>query len=140
MRMQDTAANCGPASLSNALQAIGIDKSQAECEVLCKTTATEGTSPRQLIAGAKLAGRHGAGYVKNTKSFAALIELDHYLRAGRPVILCVDDGSHWVAAIGKLGERYLVADPADNELVVSYDTADLAKRWVDGKTYYGVLL
>lgn len=140
MRMQDTAANCGPASLSNALAALGIVKTQQECERLCKTTAQDGTSQKQLAAGARLAGRYGSGVVKHTKQFSALVELEHYLRMGRPMILCVDSGEHWVAAIGMLGHRFLVADPADNELVLSYDGSELARRWVDGKTYMGVLV
>lgn len=140
MRMQDTAANCGPASLSNALAAMGITKSQKECELLCRTTAQDGTNPKQLVTGARLAAMHGSGVFKNVKQALALIELEHYLRLGRAAVLCVDSGDHWVAAVGMLGRRFLIADPADNELVLSYDGAELARRWVDGKTYMGVLV
>jgi hypothetical protein len=44
-----------------------------------------------------------------------------------------------VAVIGFLGERYLVADSGDSELVLSYTAENLAARWND-TTYEGVLL
>lgn len=140
MRMQDTAANCGPASLSNALKAYGMDRSQAECEAACGTTATDGTSHKQLIKGAKSFGCD-TSLVKATSWEFAWLQLDHYLREqGRPVLLCVDNASHWVTAIGKLGHRVLIADPADNELVLSLQANQLKARWVNGKTFYGIAI
>ncbi len=139
--MQDTAANCGPAGMSNALAALGIARSQAECEALAKTTAAEGTSPAKLLRGLKSLEGVRPVVLKETRQDVALLRLDKALRYGRPVILLVDDGQHWVAAIGQLGERYLVADGADNELVLSLDMAALAARWIeDERTYYGVIL
>ena len=137
MRMQDTAANCGPASLSNALKARGIERTQAECETACGTTATDGTSVKALIRGIKSFG-HYPSEIKAKKWEDAWLRLDHYLRNGHPVLLCVDGDSHWVAAIGKLGPQYLIADPADNELVLSLSPEALKTRWAHNKSFYGV--
>jgi ABC-type bacteriocin/lantibiotic exporter with double-glycine peptidase domain len=139
MRMQDTAANCGPASVSNALQALGIIRSQAECEVLCKTSGTDGTSTRNIIRAVQSLGCRGLP-IKEKRQVVAWLMLMRWLRAGAPIILCVDDSSHWVAAIGTLGDRVLVADPADNELVLSYDTEKLMDRWSATSGFYGVIL
>lgn len=138
MRMQDTAANCGPAALSNALDAMGIKRSQDECAALCKTTATEGTSPKKLLAAITAVGRKGI-VIKERRTSVALAFLEGALSRGRSVVLCVDNDSHWVAAVGLLGDRVLVADSADNDLVLSYDLAGLAKRWGEGR-YYGIAL
>jgi ABC-type bacteriocin/lantibiotic exporter with double-glycine peptidase domain len=140
MRLQDSQANCGAASLSNALAALGISHSQAECAELCKTTATEGTPPKRLLSGAKQLGRQPQ-VVSEKRGAVAMLYLDAHLRAGRPAVLCVDNDEHWVAAVGLLGERILVADPADNELVLSYSRAGLVARWGSkAGRYYGIVL
>jgi ABC-type bacteriocin/lantibiotic exporter with double-glycine peptidase domain len=139
MRLQDTQANCGPASLSNALQAVGVIRSQGECEQLCKTTGVAGTTSKNIIAAVKAVGRNPLVIDEKRAETAALF-LDHWLRSGRPAVLCVDDWTHWVAAIGVLGDRVLVADPADNELVIVLSRARLVERWGCKNRYYGVVL
>lgn len=111
---------------------------QDECAALCKTNATDGTPPKALVSGAKQLGRQPIVISEKRGVIAALL-LTHYLERGRPAVLCVDSGEHWVAAVGVLGDRVLVADPADNELVLSYTTAGLVARWGEGR-YYGVVL
>lgn len=140
MRLQDAQHNCGPAALSNALAALGLLHSQTECSELCKTNATDGTSPKGLISAARQLGRQPHA-LSEKRGVVAMLYLDAHLRAGRPAVLCVDNDEHWVAAIGLLGERILVADPADNELVLSYTRAGLLARWCS-KTgrHYGVVL
>ena len=140
MRMQDTAANCGPASVSNALQAVGVVRSQQECEALCKTSGTDGTSSRNLVKAVQAAGRSGL-VVKEKRPAVAMLMLRFWLQQGKPVILCVDDATHCVAAVGTLGpDRILVADPADNELVVTCDSAEMVEWWASTGGYYGVVV
>lgn len=139
MRLQDTQANCGPASLSNALAAMGVTRTQAECEQLCKTSGTEGTSIRGLQTGMKALGYKPE--VLNERRFdVALAFLRDALREGSAAVLCVDKAEHWVAAIGLIGENVLVADPADNELVLSLAPDALKARWGSGNRHYGVIL
>jgi ABC-type bacteriocin/lantibiotic exporter with double-glycine peptidase domain len=137
--MQDTAANCGPASVANALEALGIKRTQTECETLCKTSGTDGTSARNIIKAVQSLGCKGA-VVKEKRAAVAMLMMGHWLTQGRPMIICVDEASHWVAVVGKLGERILVADPADNELVVSCDSAEMVDWWTATSGYYGVVL
>lgn len=68
--------------------------------------------------------------------------LRRFLHKGFPVIMCVDNDEHWVCAIGVLGSRFLVADPADAELVLSYDPEKLTTRWKNKtkKPYYGIVV
>lgn len=137
--MQDTAANCGPASLSNALAAVGVVRTQQECEGLCRTTAIKGTDLRSLQAGIKAVGR--TPRVLSERRFdVAYSFLCDALRGEEAAVLCVDKGDHWVAAIGLLGERVLIADSADNELVLSLAPDMLKARWLSTARYYGVIL
>lgn len=55
------------------------------------------------------------------------------------MILLVDANSHWVAAVGRLGDRILVADSADNDLVLSYSAEQLVDRWA-GPAFFGIVL
>lgn len=144
MRLQDSQANCGPASLYNGLMALGIPSTQADCAAACGTTATDGTPPKGIIKGAKSFGRQPL-VINERRGTVATLWLLHFLGQGRPVLLCVDKSDHWVTAIAVLGDRILVADPADNELVLSLTKPALATRW--GETavpskhhYYGIVL
>lgn len=137
--MQDTAANCGPASLSNALQAVGVIRSQAECETLCRTSGTDGTSIKGLQSGIKAVGRYPVA-LNERRYDVARLRLRDALVWGQAAVLCVDQNEHWVAAVGLIGHRILIADPADNELVLSLAIDELKARWGHGNRYYGVIL
>lgn len=137
--MQDSQANCGPFALRNALQAIGIDRSADELEKACGTTATKGTSVRGVFKAATKIEGCSPAVLRERRIDVAMLKLEYAVRRGRPVLLTVDSGSHWIAVVGKLGERFLVADSADAELVLSYDGAQLEERWRDS-SYDGVLL
>lgn len=137
--MQDTAANCGPASLSNALAAVGITRTQQECETLCRTNGTDGTSIKGFQAALKTMG-YGWHPINERRWDVARMLLTDCLRNGTAAVLCVDQNNHWVAAVGLIGQRILIADPADNELVVSMAPDALKARWGSGNRYYGVMV
>src|SRR5690349_23329730 len=118
MRMQDSQANCGPSALRNALAALGISRSGDELEKLCQTDATQGTPVANVVRAARTIEGLEPRRIQETRADVALLQLLEALRAGRPVLLCVDNDSHYVAAVGTLGNRVLVADSADSELVL----------------------
>ena len=81
-------------------------------------------------------------WLREVRTDVAILRLVASLRAGRPIIMCVDKYEHWVSAVGLLGERVIVIDPADAELALSYSVGDLAKRW-EGESkpaYLGLML
>lgn len=137
--MQDSQANCGPFALKNALSAIGIERSAEELEKACGTTATNGTPTKNVLRAAQKIEGCAPVVIREKRSDVALLKLEHAVNDGRPVLLVVDSGEHWVAAVGKLGDRYLVADSANTELVISMTAAELEARWKD-TGYEGVLL
>lgn len=137
--MQDSQANCGPFALKNALEALGIKRSAEELEKACGTSATNGTPTKGILkAASKIEGCNPV-VLRESKSDVALLKLEHALRRGRPVVICVEQGAHWVSVVGVLGERFLVADAADSELVISLGVAELEAKWRANK-YEGVIL
>lgn len=144
MRLQTSQANCGPAALSNALSAIGIERSIKECEVLCSVSAAEGTSAAKLVRALSKIDGVSPFRIDERRIDVASLLLRAALDDGRPAILLVDQWDHWVAAIGLLGSgRVLVADSADSDLVLSYTWAQLVKRWgcVEARRpFWGVVL
>lgn len=128
MRLQDSQANCGPVAMRNALAAIGTERSTEECEKLCKTDATNGTRAVNL-ARAIQSVLGCATVISERQPDVALLRLEKMLRGGHATVLLVDAWDHYVAAVGMLGERFLIADSADNELVISLDPGKLLERW-----------
>lgn len=117
------------------MAAVGLTRSQHECEVLCGTTGTDGTSPKRLVAAIRAVGRDPV-VINERRAEVALLMLLSCLDQGRPGVLCVEDATHWVAAVGTLGPRVLIADPADNELVLSLTRTDLAAKWEHGGRFW----
>ena len=140
MRMQNSQATCGPTALQNALFALGIRRSQEELEVACKTTATMGTSTAKLLkAVGQIEGCVPVRFNERRRD-VALLKLRCAVMDGRPVILSWQTGTHWVAAVGMLGPRFLVADAAEAELVLSFTVDELAALWDDDGKYEGVII
>ncbi len=139
VRYQSRKSSCGPASLSNALEALGIERTEDELGTLSKQDAT-GTSSINLRKAAEAVGVETLNVtIQNIES--ARWCLDSHLTSGHPGILVVDNDEHWVACIGKLGDTFIVADPADNDLLAFYSREELIVRWqnVHGK-YTGFFL
>lgn len=143
MRLQSSQANCGAAAVLNAACALGrTNVSLEECERVCKTSASEGTSIRNLISGAKTTGLSLACEIKEAKEYVALLLLAHWVTVGGAVCVTVDEDSHWATVIGRVGARYLVADSADSELVLSLSSKELLERWDSGigrTRFYGAV-
>lgn len=141
MRYQSLKAGCGPTALANGLELLGIKRNEIELSTVAGTTP-KGTDASGIVGAAKAAGRFPSTI--NTKdSDFALYALHYYLCNGRPVIICVDKWDHWVVAAGILGERILVIDSANNELVLVYPPEKLTERWEKpgkGGGYYGIVL
>lgn len=144
MRFQSNRSSCGPAALHNALAALGIARSEEELIALTKQTP-DGTSARQLLSALRTINTPDSGLkalpTRWRSGDDAVVGLWWNIKEhGRPTILCVDELEHWVCAIGVLGQRFLVADSADNRLVISYKPQELLARWGAEDNYYGIIV
>lgn len=146
MKFQSRKSSCGPAALANALEAVGIKRSEEELAALCKQTATGGTAGKALRSA--LSNMEGVinAEIHEARSDVAILRLLQSLYDGRPVICCVDTWEHWAVAAGVLGfgKRIVCIDSGDNDLVVMR-TVDEFLDWWRGpegatKLYWGVIV
>lgn len=144
MRLQARKSSCGPASLANALEALGLSRTEEELISLCGQTP-DGTTEKGLRkAIAALGGLNKE--ISESRPEVATLYLLQALYEGRPVILCVETWGHWAVAAGTLGfgKRVVCIDSGDNDLV-RMRTLDEVVDWWRGpdaakKPFYGVIV
>ncbi len=133
MRYQSRKFTCGPATVANVVTLLSHTVQEDDaCE-----TSTDGTSERQIKAGLH---KHGLKHEvhKGRDSLESVQWVDTCVNLGSPTILCVDNWSHWIAVVGKLGGEYLVIDPAHPDLLLKWTPATLKTIWGYNKRYYGI--
>jgi hypothetical protein len=73
-----------------------------------------------------------------------LKSLLRHLRLKGPAVLSVDDGDHWIAALGYLPRpgKFVIVDPADRKVVFSRwgERTLLSRAWDHDDDYLAVLL
>lgn len=106
---QTTGWACGPFALKHALLAYGVVTSEDELAAVAGTSEEEGTDEVGL---ARAARGHGCDLlvVRREQAAAARLELSRWLRQDTPVLLCVDEWDHWVAAVAEEGDEIVVLD------------------------------
>lgn len=147
MRFQSHANSCGPSSVANALKSLGITITEEQVENAIAKTQRK-SDPKDIGGSNEMQIKRAlnelkCGYVefKLADYEAAWRMLRCYIDDGNPALLAVDLDTHWVAGVGTIGQQILLADGADNELVVSMSKDALQKRWGhvgDVTTYYGM--
>lgn len=142
---QSSIASCGPCAASNGLKALGLNVSEAE--IMRWMDRVRGAAdPGVAGAGPDLIARALAEskYKLRVRKIHtqdrdyAILSLRGAASEGAVAICHVDvdegpdpdeAGGHWVAVVGILGRRFLVADGANRELVLSYDEDQFLARW-----------
>lgn len=141
---QDKSTTCGPTSLSMATQMLYSYTSESKCATACKT-GNHGTSPANLIAGAKSLGYTLTPINRNYKTVKASID------KGKPVIAHIETGGatkpgclgyvnnygHYILIYGASNDKYNVADPTKGIRLCTPGQIDHA---TNGRTlgYYSV--
>jgi ABC-type bacteriocin/lantibiotic exporter with double-glycine peptidase domain len=111
MHLQSGLSNCGAAALANALMSIGWAGLTTESVGELAGTTTDGTGAAGLKRAAKKLGASVDRIATRETQFAADALLGA-LSDGRSAVLLVDRGEHWIAAIGRLGQRIILVDSA----------------------------
>lgn len=133
---------CGPAAVANALECLGIHEDQEKIAVLCHVTKKLGT-PEEEILRALLAFRVKVDILDKPAQRVSMAWLRKHLRTLGPAVLCVDNHSHWVTAIGVVADRILLFDPSAGKGLQLHTRKTLLARWRlapthGGPTYYGI--
>lgn len=144
MRYQSTPYNCGPASVQNALEIHRFRVAQA-------VLATEGGTTEELGTDEEGIKRMVLSQGFEPDEFSTDLSLTAWgwvwnsLLMGRPVVLCVEQWSHWVCVVGACGKNVLVADPARHEWnkkrngIRVMPRSTLLREWEAGKRVRGSL-
>ena len=129
---------CGPASIQNALRALGCRVGQERIAKIAGSTKEDGTDEVGIQQAIKSLGYNHNELCTDVWN-QAKSWLDDAVVAGNPVLLCVESWQHWVCVIGALGGRpemrYIIVDPARYEHnksengVHSWSWKTLAKNW-----------
>jgi ABC-type bacteriocin/lantibiotic exporter with double-glycine peptidase domain len=131
VKFQSRDETCGPAALQNACRALGLRIGQERVARLCGTSC-DGTDEAGILTGIDALGL-GREELRSRDVREARAWLHEQLRAGRPVLLCVDEWQHWVALVGLLGGnsgwRTVLVDSAVN----AYNRAENGVHLVDAR-------
>jgi len=110
MKYQQLPYSCGPASIVNALRCLGVRKAEKTIRKTSNTNPKNGTSEEDMIKvltdlGFRISKHEQGKFDKAWKW------LHSRLKDGNPVIISVRNWQHYVAAIGIIGEKIIIADP-----------------------------
>lgn len=138
MKRQAKSYWCGVASIANALEVLGIKRSQREIARLCAVTEDDGTDETEMKRALLANGVHVDELHQRTRPIALYWAEEHITHHG-PVVICVDSDEHWCTIIGRCMDRFVLFDPARNHGIEVHSWVSLAKRWVnDEGVYYGL--
>ena len=150
MKLQERLFSCGPAAMRAALYVLGHKKiSEATLRRRAGTTP-EGTNEIGLMRAIRSYNHKPKEYQSSART-SSWAWVRNCLKKGKPVLLCIEQWEHWVAAVGLIGGDVLVFDPDSSSgrrkrysgLEV-YNEMELAKRWVyidedtEEHIYYGI--
>lgn len=119
---------CGPFALKHALVMLGILADEDEIAEVAGTRWWSGTDELQL---AKAARRFNCDLLLTRRYDAesARKELISYLRRGIPVLLCVQQWSHWVTAVKVERGKFILLDSKERAVLTILSWRDLKKEW-----------
>lgn len=115
MRLQQDSYSCGVLAIVNAMLCYGRKISERRIKAHSRTTFQGGTDEKGMLAALEALGSKGSKVLESKIRAIVFEELDAHLAAGDPAILCVDEYSHWIAVIGKLGDKYVVFDSLNSK-------------------------
>ena len=150
MQFQERLFSCGPAAVRAALYVLGHNNiSEATLRRRAGTTP-EGTNEQGLMRAIRSFNHKPKEYQSESRR-ASWSWLKTCLSKGKPVLLCVDQWDHWVAAVGTLGGKVLIFDPGippgrrkKYSGLEIYNEQELHPRWgyededTDKTIFYGV--
>jgi hypothetical protein len=120
---------CGPFALKHALVTLGVLTDEREISKLAGTHWWHGTDELQLGRAAR---RYGCDLqmIRRHNGAQARAELVRHLRRGIPVLLCVDEWSHWLTAVNVEQGKFILLDSREKKVVTIADWPALRRMWV----------
>jgi hypothetical protein len=119
---------CGPFALKHALVTLGRLVDEDKIATIAKTHWWSGTDEIKLARAARAFDCDLPILRTRDSRRARRMLLDH-LRRRIPVLLCVDDWSHWITAVRYEGSRFVVIDSNLDPVLNLLSWAQLDRRW-----------
>lgn len=120
---------CGPFALKHALAMLGVLKDEKDISKVAGSHWWHGTDELQLGKAARkfdcdllMIRRHDQAHAR--------AELVRYLRRGIPVLLCVDEWSHWLTVVNVEQGKFILLDSREKKVVTIADWPTLRRMWV----------
>jgi hypothetical protein len=120
---------CGPFALKHALVMLGILADENEVALIAGSRWWSGTDEFQL---AKAARRFNCDLtlIRRYDPEVARRELVSYLQRGIPVLLCVEEWSHWVTAVKMEQGKFIIFDSKEKPVLTILNWRELKKEWI----------
>lgn len=135
MYFQQKDYSCGHSSARNILSIAGIEVTEEEIRKIPEGDERDGSDEIDLSV---IFDHFGCSY-KYLNAYSteyAWSKLRKLIKDGYAVVICVDKWRHWSVAIGLIGNKINIFDPAygdggrkTNEGTLTYSKEDLLKRW-----------
>jgi hypothetical protein len=119
---------CGPFALKHGLVMLGILADEDKITKLAGTRWWSGTDEFQL---AKAARNYNCDLtlLRRYDPETARRELVAYLKKGIPVLLCVQQWSHWITAVKEEKGKFIILDSREKSVLNILSWHDLKKLW-----------
>lgn len=120
--------SCGPFALKHALIALGKFVDAGELAATAKTHWWGGTDEIRL---ARAAREHDCDLVleRCNQPEDARKMLVRYLREQVPVLLCVEEWTHWITIVGVEGNRFIMIDSTDEPVMSVATWPQIRNKW-----------
>ncbi|HZJ64591.1 MAG TPA: hypothetical protein VFD36_13830 [Kofleriaceae bacterium] len=119
---------CGPFALKHALLALGRMVDVNQISTTARTHWWSGTNEIQLARAAR-AFECDLVLERRGDAEQARKILVKYLREQTPVLLCVDEWSHWITVVRAEDRRFVVINSMDDPLLSVCTWPQLRNRW-----------
>jgi hypothetical protein len=119
---------CGPFALKHALAALGKLVDAREIKDIARSHWWSGTNEIQLARAARMFDTDLKLERRREDEQARKI-LVKYLRDQVPVLLCVDEWTHWITVVRHEDRRFVVIDSEDDPVLNVVSWQQLRARW-----------
>jgi ABC-type bacteriocin/lantibiotic exporter with double-glycine peptidase domain len=142
---QETKFTCGPASIRNALLAMGFNHSEKKIRRLAGSDKTNGTDEKKLIRALRCLGFEYKEFYNKTET-AFKQRVTYNLKKGNRLIILTDHEDHWISIVEYENKYLRVVDPEARRVKKSLTPKELAKwclnfnKQTKETYYYGIII
>jgi ABC-type bacteriocin/lantibiotic exporter with double-glycine peptidase domain len=142
---QETKFTCGPASIRNALLALGFIYSERRLREIAGADMRHGTSEKKIRKTLRHLGFKFKEFQNKTEA-AFKQRLTYHLKRGNKLIILTDHEDHWISAVDYENKYVTVIDPEQKRVKIHLTPKALSKWCLNFNKrnketyYYGIIV